>query len=124
MSDLDSPDLILAWWSLFRNQRLAVRDVVLVAIEGGPRAAGLRAALMSVAPSIYPGQYSPHKLGRWLARHGGRPLIAGPGEVYRLVDHGAADGNRTWQLVSESYARERAAAEAALPEGILDAVVG
>ncbi len=114
--------LVNAWWRVFRNQRLIVKNVILTALEGKDATGDLRHALLLVAPSDYPGVISAHKLGRWLARIGGQRL-----ETYVFIDHGKGDGGRTWQLLPLANLDDEVGVSDdadGLPEGFLDAVAG
>jgi hypothetical protein len=101
----EEPSALLArsWWEIFRNQRVSVSQVIVAALEGDCDVVDMRRALAIVAPSGYRGMYSPHKLGRWLARRGEADIPDGEGDcTYRFVGHGKArDGARMWQLTRQ-----------------------
>jgi hypothetical protein len=85
-----------AWWETFHARRLSVREVIISAIET-PEAHRLRNALGEIAPSDYPGIYSPHKLGKWLVRHQSQ---AHGGK--QLFHRGSSQHQQVWQLVLET----------------------
>ena len=91
--------LTLAWWEIFRNQRLTVRNVIITAMEGGAATAELRAALATIAPSNYPGAFSPHKLGRWLVRHAQVTVPIDDATAYRFMNRGTEYHAQVWQLL-------------------------
>lgn len=109
MSELPS-----AWWDIFHNQRLTARSVIITAMEGGDTTLSLRHALAAVAPSDYPGAYSPHKLGRWLARYAGVPFTLSDGRVYRYAQRQERVG-AVWQLVPDASVSDPPSLEEALP---------
>ena len=98
--------LIAAWWKTFGDQCVSVRQAVVTAIRGDKR---LRTALAVVAPSDYPGMYSAHRLGRWLARHGDTPLTSADGRAWRFILRGDHRGQKVWQLVPVARANSVAA---------------
>jgi|SRR5579859_1562369 len=98
-ADTDSV-LFRAWWGIFRNQRLTVRQVIITALEGGEATAELRAALTIIAPSDYPGTFSPHRLGRWLVRQS-TILQTLDNKEYRFVHRGAERHQQVWQIIPE-----------------------
>ncbi len=111
--------LVVAWWDVFRNQPLTVQQLLLGALSGGDRTEILRDLLLEIAPSVYPGVCSTHKLGRWLARSVGKKIIVGCDE-YNFVDRGNLCRGRTWQLVPRVVHEYRD--EDVLPEGFYDEV--
>lgn len=95
MNDLNA--LAVAWWKIFRNQRITVRQVIITAIEGGDETVELCAALAEIAPSDYPGLYSPHRLGRWLAQ-ARRTATVADDKAYQFVSYNSRSGP-IWQLI-------------------------
>ena len=109
---MDETALVVAWWQIFKNQRLTVKSVVITAIEGGNDTMALRNALNAIAPPTYPGSpCSPHRLGKWLSRMNGRKFKI-EDRYYAFADINNS-GGRTWQLRSYSPSPE----EAILPDG-------
>ena len=96
--------LASSWWRTFMNRRMTPKSVIVAAMREDEKS-DLRAALSKIAPSPYPGGYSPHKLGRWLVKSAEREFTTQDGSSYVFVDHGTVDGLRTWQLLPSTWAR-------------------
>lgn len=92
--------LVLAWWDHFHNQRVTVRDIISLAVNGGPGTADLRMVLEEIAPSQFTGGYSSHKLGHWLTKTSNHQNMTLPFKLLDLGVRTTATG-RYWQLLPQ-----------------------